>query len=127
MSIRGCIFALASLALAFSISTPTRADVRSIDAVQTLPRPAGSAYTSWGSDVAIDGGYIILLAGNEGSQQALLYRRSLSNGQWVFRHVLATYTGPFVRSDVAMKNGIAAVQFGDNIQIFEVSGGDYVL
>ncbi|HEV8442002.1 MAG TPA: hypothetical protein VGQ27_00935, partial [Steroidobacteraceae bacterium] len=124
MSIRACVLTLASLALAFAISTPARADVRSIDAVQTLPRPAG--YTAWGTDVAIDGGYIIVLAGTDGSQSALLYRRNLSDGQWVFRHVLWTYTGPFVRSDVAMKNNIAAVQFGDNIQIFELSGGDYV-
>src|SRR3954451_17123018 len=124
MTIRGCIFTLASLALAFAISTPIRADVRSIDAVQTLPRPAG--YTTWGTDVAIDGGYIIVLAGKDGSQSALLYRRSLSDGQWVFRHVLWTYSGPFVRSDVAMKSGIAAVQFGDEIRLFAVSGGDYV-
>ena len=71
-------------------------------------------------------GYIIVLAAYEGSQQALLYRRNLSNGQWVFRRVLETYSGPYVRSDVAMKNGIAAVQFGDEVSLFEISGGDYV-
>ena len=124
MSIRGCVLTLAFLALASAISAPTRADVRSIDAAQTLPRPAG--YTTWGTDVAIDGGYIIMLAGNAGSQSALLYRRNLSDGKWVFRHALWTYSGPYVRSDVAMRNGIAAVQFGDEIRIFEVSGGDYV-
>jgi hypothetical protein len=124
MSIRGCVFTLASLALSFAISAPTRADIRSIDPVQTLARPPG--YTAWGTDVAIDGGYLIVLAGNEGSQVALLYRRSLSSGQWLYRRVLASYSGPFVRSDVAMKNGVAAVQFGDTISLFELSSGDYV-
>jgi hypothetical protein len=124
MSIRGCVFTLASLALSFALSAPTRADNRSIDPVQTLPRPAG--YTTWGTDVAIDGGFIIVLAGNEGSQQALLYRRNVSNGQWVFRRVLASYSGPYVRSDVAMKSGVAAVLFGDAVSLFEYSSGDYV-
>ena len=31
-----------------------------------------------------------------------------------------------MRSDVAMKNGIAAIQFGDQISLFEYSAGDYV-
>jgi hypothetical protein len=124
MSIRGCVFALVSLALSFAISAPTRADVRSIDPVQTLPRPSG--YAAWGEDVAIDGGYIIVLAFNEGSQSALLYRRNVSNGQWVYRRVLWTYSGTYARFDVAMRNGIAAVQFGDEIRLFEQSSGDYV-
>ncbi len=48
-------------------------------------------------DVAIDGGYIIVLAGYEGGQQALLYRRSNSTGQWVYRRALVTWTGAYVR------------------------------
>jgi len=123
MSIRA-VFAILSLTLSFAISAPTWADVRSIDPVQTLPRPPG--YTVWGADVAIDGGYIIVLAFKEGSQSALLYRLSASNGQWVYRRVLWTYSGPYVRFDVAMRNGIAAVQFGNEIRLFEQASGDYV-
>ena len=124
MSIRDCVFTLVTLAFSLAICAPARADVRSIDSVQTLPRPAG--YTAWGQDVAIDGAYIIVLAFNEGSQCALLYRRSASTGQWVYRRVLWTYSGPYVRYDVAMRNGIAAVQFGNEIRLFELSSGDYV-
>jgi hypothetical protein len=124
MSIRGCVFTFAWLASVSAISAPARADIRSIDPSQTLPRPAG--YAVWGEDVAIDGGYIIVLARNEGSQSALLYRRSTSSGQWIYRRVLWTYSGPYVRFDVAMRNGIAAVQFGDEIRLFELSSGDYV-
>ena len=72
----------------------------------------------------VTGQHIIVLAGYEGGQQALLYRRSSSNGQWVYRRALVTWTGAVLR--VAMKNGIAAVQFGDQISLFELSGGDYV-
>jgi len=124
MSIHGCVFTLASLALALAIAAPTRADVHSIAPVQTLPRPAG--YAAWYTDVAIDGSYIIVLGSIEGSQSALLYRRSVGTGQWVYRRRLWTYTGLHVRSDVAMRNGIAAVQFGDEIRLFEQSSGDYV-
>ena len=119
-------FTLASLAFSFALSAPALADVRSIDAAQTLARPGGPAFTYWGQDVAIDGGHIIVLAGYDGGQQALLYRRMNSNGQWGFRRALVTWTGAYVRTGVAMKNGIAAVQFGDQISLFELSGGDYV-
>ena len=86
MSIRVCVFT--SLALTFAVCDPARADVRPLNPAQTLPRQAG--YASWGSDVAIDGGYIIVMAGNDGSQSALLYRRSVSTGQWSYRRVLWT-------------------------------------
>ena len=125
MSIRGCVFTLASLALALAIATPTRADVHAITAVQKLPRPS-SGFAAWYTDIAIDGSYIIVLTSIEGSQRALLYRRSASSGQWVYRRALWTYSGPFVRSDVAMRNGIAAVQFGDEVRLFEQASGDYV-
>ncbi len=126
-TLRRGVFKLASLALSFALLTPAlAADVRSIDPWQTLPRPPGSAFTYSGQDIAIDGGHIIVLGGYEGGQQALLYRRNSSNGQWVYRRALVTWTGPFVRSGVAMKNGIAAVQFGDQVSLFEMSGGDYV-
>jgi hypothetical protein len=124
MSIRGCVFTLASLAVSLAMPAPTRADVSSIEVVQTLPRPPG--FAAWYPDVAIDGGYIIVLASIEGSQRALLYRRSASTGQWVYRRVLWTHTGLYFRSDVVMRNGIAAVQFGDEVRIFEQSSGDYV-
>jgi hypothetical protein len=115
--------ASALLAVSLAFSTPARAEIRWIDPVQTLTRNAD--FTFLGEHVAIDGGHIIALGGYEGGQQALLYRRN-SNGQWVFRRSLVTWTGPYVRSDVAMRNGIAAVQFGDQITLFEMSGGDYV-
>jgi hypothetical protein len=124
MNIRGCVFTLTALAMALVTCAPARAEIRSIDAGQTLPRPAG--YAAWGVDVAIDGGYIIVLSISEGSQSALLYRRSVSTGQWLYRRVLWTYTGPYARFQVTMRNGIAAVQFGDEIRLFEQSSGDYV-
>ena len=79
-----------------------------------------------GPDVAIDGGYIIVLAFNEGSQKrpALPAQRQ----QWpmgLSARVVDVF-GPYVRFDVAMRNGIAAVQFGDEIRLFEQSSGDYV-
>ena len=116
---------LASLALSFALSTPALAEVRSIDPAQTLARPGGPAFTYWGQDVAIDGAHIIVLGAYDGGQQALLYQR-ISSGQWIFRRALVTWTGAYVRTGLAMKNGIAAVQFGDQISLFEVSGGDYV-
>jgi hypothetical protein len=131
------VLTLASVVLSLALPMLTQADVRAlIDGIygptlaygptQTLTRPAGVVYTTWGNDVAVDGPYIIVLAGYDGGQQALLYRRSSSNGRWLYRRVLVTYTGPFVRSHVAMRNGIAAVQFDNQITLFELSGGDYV-
>ena len=130
------VFSLASVVLSLAIPMLAQADVRAlIDGIygptlaygptQVLARPAGVEFTRWGTDVAVDGSYIIVLADYAGGQQALLYRRS-SDGRWLYRRVLESYTGPFVRSHVAMRNGIAAVQFGDQITLFEVSGGDYV-
>ena len=117
---------LITLVLSCLFSHSVQADVRQLNAVQTLTRPASPTFTNWGQDVAIDGAHIIVLAAYDGGQQALLYRRSSSTGQWSFRRVLATWTGPFVRAEVAMRNGIAAVQFGNQISLFEYSGGDYV-
>src|SRR5688572_18265678 len=123
---RVCVFTLASLVLSFAYSPPAAADIRPISPAQLLPRPAGSAFTLFGEDVAIDGGNIIVMAVYDGGQQALLYRRNNSNGQWVYRRALMTFTGAYARSNVAMKNGIAAVQFGDQVSLFEYSAGDYV-
>ena len=120
------VFTLASLVLSFAFSPPAWADIRPISPVQTLTRPPAPAFTGFGEDVAIDGGHIIVLASYEGGQQALLYRRNISNGQWVYRRALVTWTGAYVQPAVAMKNGIAAIQFGDQISLFEYSGGDYV-
>jgi hypothetical protein len=122
---RAALVAFASLTLSFVLQAPARADVRGIWYTQTLPKPASPEYFYFGQDVAIDGGHIIVLAAYEGGQQALLYRRN-SDGSWVYRRVLASHTGGFVSADVAMKNGIAAVRFGNDISIFEFSGGDYV-
>ena len=48
---RAGTFALALLAVSFAFSTPSRAEIRWIDPVQTLPRPA--AFTLLGEHVAI--------------------------------------------------------------------------
>jgi hypothetical protein len=120
------VFALVSLVLSVAYSPPAAADIRAISPVQVLARPAASAFTRFGEDVAIDGGNIIVLASQEGRQQALHYRRNNSTGQWVYRRTLETWTGAHVEPDVAMKNGIAAIQFGDQMSLFEYSNGDYV-
>ena len=120
------VFTLASLVLSFAYSPGAWADIRTISPVQVLTRPPASAFIRFGEDVAINGSYIIVLASYEGGQQALLYRRNNSNGQWVYRRALVTRTGAYVTPAVAMKNGIAAIQFGDQISLFESSGGDYV-
>ncbi len=122
---RAGVFALASLVLS-SLCAPTAlADVRTIAPAQVLVRPATPTFTRFGDDVAIDGRQIIVLATHAGGQQALFYRRD-TNGQWAFRRVLVSRTGAVVHADVAMKNGIAAIQFGDEISLFELSNGDYV-
>jgi hypothetical protein len=123
---RVAVFTLASLALPFAFSPPASADIRPISPTQVLTRPPAAAFTRFGEDVAIDGGHIIVLANYDGGQQALLYRRNNSNGQFVYRRALVTWTGAYVQSAVAMKNGIAAIQFGDQISLFEYSAGDYV-
>jgi hypothetical protein len=124
---RAGVSTLAVLVVCLAFAAPAAlAEVRPLEPVQTLTRPATPAYTIFGDDVAIDGAHIIVLAAYNGGQQALHYRRSNSTGRWVFRRVLDTYAGSFVRWSVAMKNGIAAVQFGDQVSIFEVSAGDYV-
>jgi hypothetical protein len=115
--------ALVLLAVAFAYPAPAHAEIRWLYGGQTLPRPAEFAFL--GERIAIDGGHIIALGGYEGVQQALLYRRN-RDGTWVLRRPLVTWNGPYVRYSVAMKNGIAAVQFGDQITLFELSGGDYV-
>ena len=117
------VFALALLAVSFAFSTPSRAEIRWIDPVQALDRPP--AFTLLGEHVAIDGGHIIVIGGYEGVRQALLYRRD-SRGWWVLRRSLVTWTGPYMRASVTMRNGIAAVQFDDQITLFELAGGDYV-
>ncbi len=121
--LRVAIFALASLALL----SPAWSDVRTVQPVQTLARPANQTFSLFGHGVAIDGGHLIVLIIYDGGQSALLYRRNSSNGQWVLRRTLLAVTGPFRNARVHMRNGIAAVQFGDRVWIFEHSGGDYLL
>jgi hypothetical protein len=58
---------------------------------------------------------------------ALLYRRNVSDGRWIYNRALLAVTGPFRRAQVRMKDGLAAVQFGDRVWIFEVANGHYVL
>lgn len=115
------LFALASLALL----SPAWSDVRTLRPAQTLALPPNQTFTYFGLGVAIDGAHIIVLASNNGGQSALLYRRG-SNGVWSYRRVLQSVSGPFVPMNVRMKNGLAAVQFGDQATIYEYSGSDYV-
>ena len=116
--------ALAALA-AIILLGPARAEVRTIWPAQELV-PPNQTFTQFGLAVAIDGGAIIVLAEYEGGQAALLYRRTTTNGPWTYRRTLLSVGGPHDRASVRMKNGLAAVQFGDLVTIFEYSGGDYV-
>lgn len=125
-AIRPGLAPLVALVLTFSFQA-AHADVRSQWSHQSLTAP--SAYEHL-VGVAIDGGHVIVLGIDEAEggnvYAALLYRRNLGNGQWEFRRTLANVTGFFVRSDVSMANGLAAVNFGGNVFLFEYSGGDYV-
>jgi len=128
---RAGFLALASLALLWIRPAPAQADVRVLRPTQTLPKPTNPSYQHFGVGLAIDGPHIIVLAINEftgtnsHTYAALLYRRN-SAGNWVFRRTLLTANGAFARNDVRMKNGIAAVNFGGQVWLFEYSGGDYV-
>jgi hypothetical protein len=125
---RAGFLALASLSL-FALQAPALADVRALRPTQRITE---SSYKYFGVGVAIDGPNIIVLAINDGinggpnTYAALLYRRSSSTGRWVYRRTLVTATGALPRTDVRMKNGIAAVQLGGHVSLFEYSGGDYV-
>ena len=126
---RAGFLTLASLALLLAGPAPAQADVRSLHPTQTLPKPTNPSYQHFGVGLGVDGPHIIVLAMNENAagntHAALLYRRN-SNGAWVYRRTLATATGFLVRNEVRMKNGIAAVQFGGQVSLFEYAGGDYV-
>jgi len=129
---RAGFLALASLALLLVRWAPAQADVRMLRPTQTLPKPANSPFEHFGVGLAIDGPNIIVLAideytgTNSHTYAALLYRRSSSTGKWVYRRTLLSVNGAFARNDVRMKNGIAAVNFGGQVSLFEYSGGDYV-
>jgi hypothetical protein len=125
----GCV-ALIAAACLLAFSPPARAEVRNIRPTQALPNPTSPSYPYFGIGVAIDGPYIIVLASAPGETSntiaALLYGRSLSSGKWVYRKTLMTRTGTFSRTDVKMKSGIAAVQIGGQVTLFEHVNGDYV-
>jgi hypothetical protein len=129
---RAGFLALASLSLLLAQQAPAQADVRSLHPTQTLPQPTNPSYRYFGVGVAIDGPNIIVLATNDGvngapgTYAALLYRRSSSTGTWVYRRTLVTVNGASARLDVRMKNGIAVVNFGGQVSLFEYAGGDYV-
>jgi hypothetical protein len=114
--------ALASLVLV----GPSWADVRTIPASQILARPTDQTFTQFAKGVAIDGAAIIVLAANEVGQSALLYRRSSGSSPFTYQRVLLSVSDPSAPAQVRMKNGIAAVQFGSRVWIFENLGGDYV-
>lgn len=102
------------------------ADVRTLERVQNLERPAGQSFTRFASHVAIDGADIIVLATQDGGQSALLYQRASGSSRFTFTKTLLTGTEPVDRMQVRMKNGIAVVQFGNRGWIFERSGSTYV-
>jgi hypothetical protein len=122
--------ALIVLALSPVFPQPAQADVRSIRPTQSLPKPTNPSYQYFGVGVAIDGPHLIVLAINPGETSntyaALLYRRNTSDGKWVFRRTLVTANGAFARSEVRMRNSLAAVQFGGQVSLFEYANGDYV-
>jgi hypothetical protein len=128
--IRTGLAPFAALAMSLVFHLPAQADVRTLRPVQTLPKPANSPYEHFGIAVAIDGPHIIVLAIDEGTTShryaALLYRRNSSDGRWVYRRTLVSVTGAFSRMDVRMKSGIAVVNFGGQVSLFENVGGDYV-
>jgi hypothetical protein len=115
---------LAGVLVSWALLGPAWADVRTLNVTQRLTRPPNQTFTTWGQAVAIDGNSILVVAAYEGGQAALLYQNI--NGKWTYRRVLTSVAGPLVRTSVRMKNGLAAVQFGDAISIFERSGTDYV-
>lgn len=131
---RAGLFPLAAVAMLFGWQQPARADVRMIRAAQSLPQPTPSY--KYLEHVAIDGAHLIVIGINDATSQgagntyaALLYRRNLSDGKWVFRRALVTTTGYFTRMEVRMRNQIAVVNFsgyfGGQAYLFEYSNGDY--
>jgi hypothetical protein len=121
---------LIALALSSVFPHSARAEVHSIRPTQVLPEPTNPSYQYFGIGVAIHGSYIIVLALNPGETShtyaALLYRRNQSDGKWVFRRTLVTRNGAFASTNVRMKDGIAAVQIGNQVSLFEHVNGDYV-
>jgi hypothetical protein len=115
---------LAGTLVSLALLSPAWADVRTLTFSQRLTPPPDQTFTTWGQAVAIDGNSLLVVAAYEGGQAALLYQNA--SGNWTYRRVLTSVAGPLVRTSVRMKNGIAAVQFGDAISIFERSGTDYV-
>ena len=116
------ILAVASVCLANSAG----AEIHTLVAAQKLNPPNG-LYPQFGEDVAIDGGFIIVLAKSDTGHAAFLYRRDLSTGKFAYQYsLLALATAADATGDVAMKNGIAAIRMGNEIRIFEHSGANYV-
>jgi hypothetical protein len=119
------IFTLACMTLL----GPAWAEVRVLPFTQQLEVPDDPKYqffNVFGRDVAIDGGAIIVLTQHNAGQSALLYRREGRNGPWRYRRDLLT-VGGYERAQVRMKNGIAAVQFGSRVWLFESTDGNYRL
>ena len=118
-------FCIAVALSSFALMGQAWADVRTLHPVQHINAPDG--YTHFGQDVAIDDGQMIVLADNMGGKAALLYRRDSSTKQYVFERVLQSISTSVGSVDVAMKNGLAAVQFGNQEWIYEFNGSTYVL
>jgi hypothetical protein len=114
--------AVASLCLL----TPAWAEISTVRPAQKLNPPDGR-YPQFGEDVAIDGGFVIVLAHNSTGQAAYFYRRDLATGTFGYKYTLLELaTGPDATGEVAMKNGIAAIRMGNEIRIYEHSGANYV-
>ena len=118
-------FCIALALSSFALMGQAWADVRTLHPVQHIDAPDG--YTSFGQDVAIDGGQMIVLGRYNGGQAALLYRRDPSTNQFVYQRVLQSISATsVVGAEIAMKNGIAVVQFGNQESIYEFDGSTYV-
>jgi len=132
---RAGLIPLAAWAILSGLQQSAQAEVRRLRAVQTLPSPTNPSY-QYLETVAIDGPHLIVIGINDAPSEgagntyaALLYRRNLSDGKWVFRRTLVTATGYFTRMDVRMKHNLAVVNFSGNFggqgYLFEYSNGDY--
>jgi len=85
------VFTFAAVVFSLALPILAQADVRAlIDGIygptlaygptQVLTRPAAVEFTRWGTDVAVDGSYIIVLAGYAGGQRQMGQGQQLGTG-----------------------------------------------
>jgi hypothetical protein len=119
-------FRAASVIVSLCLLAPAWAEVRLFTVPSQVLNPINSSYEIF-DDVAIDGGYIIVLTNNgSGKEAAFLYRRAINTGRFSFQRTLLAVDAPNAGGEVVMRGGIAAVRIGTRVTIFENSGGTYV-